>query len=120
MRARVVTLHSFKGGTGKTFIALNLSYLSKNNKVCLIDFDFRAPSLYSFFGKPRHGYVNDLLDSSAKPENFLLEISDNLSVMLASPNIEDIKRDLRRNDREEMRILERLIRLKSELSELRL
>lgn len=112
----MVTIHSFKGGTGKTFIALNLAYLlSKKSKVCLIDFDFRAPSLHLFFGRKGAKYINELLEGSAKLEDCLIEVSDTLSVILASPKPEDIRRDLRRDDREEMRILERLIKLKSEL-----
>lgn len=114
----IVTVHSFKGGTGKTFIALNLAYmLSRSNKVCLIDFDFRAPSLYLFFGRGNARYINELLDGSAKLEDCLIRVSENLSVMLASPKLEDIRKDLRRDDREEMRILERLIALKSELND---
>lgn len=112
----MVTVHSFKGGTGKTFVALNLAYvLSRSSKVCLIDFDFRAPSLYLFFDREDVRYINELLDGSAKLEDCLIEVSENLSVMLASPKLEDIRRDLRRNDREEMRILERLVDLKSKL-----
>jgi len=113
-----VTIHSFKGGTGKTFIALNLSYLlSKENKVCLIDFDFRAPSLHVFFGKDGVKYVNELLDGFTNLKGYLIEISENLSVMLASPNPEDIKKEIRKDERGEMRVLENLIRLKSELKD---
>jgi len=110
----IVSVHSFKGGTGKTFVALNLSYLlSERFRVCLIDFDFRAPSLYAYFDAEK--YVNDLLRGSAKLEECLVNVTENLSVMLASPKLGDIKRDLRKSDRDEMRILERMITLKSEL-----
>ena len=110
----IVSVHSFKGGTGKTFVSLNLSYLlSKRFKVCLIDFDFRAPSLHIFFDGRK--YVNELLEGKAKLDECLVTVSRNLSVMLASPKLEDIRKDLRRSDREEMRILERMIALKPEL-----
>ncbi len=48
----VLTLHSYKGGTGKTFIATNLAaaLASEGKRVCLIDFDLRAPSLAKVFG----------------------------------------------------------------------
>ena len=112
----IVTIHSFKGGTGKTFISLNLAYLlSKESKVCLIDFDFRAPSLHLFFGRKGAKFVNELLEGKTNLEECLIDVSDTLSVMLASPKPEDIRKDLRRDDRDEMRILERLMRLNSEL-----
>ncbi len=48
---KTVTFHSFKGGTGKTSIAVNFAwYLSVSGyNTALIDFDLRAPSLYSYF-----------------------------------------------------------------------
>ena len=48
MPAKVITFHSYKGGTGKSFLSLNIAaYMSKieKKKVIVIDFDFRAPTL---------------------------------------------------------------------------
>ena len=48
MPAKVITFHSYKGGTGKSFLSLNTAiYLSKLMKksVILLDFDFRAPTI---------------------------------------------------------------------------
>ena len=48
---KIITLHSNRGGVGKTFIAINLAmaYAKLGKKVCLIDFDFRAPRLSAIF-----------------------------------------------------------------------
>ena len=53
-----ITVHSFKGGTGKSLIAVFLShYFSKEGqKVLLIDGDYGAPCLETYFppkGKPK-------------------------------------------------------------------
>ena len=53
-----ITVHSFKGGTGKSLIAVFLSYYfsKKKEKVLLIDCDFGAPCLETYFpskGNPR-------------------------------------------------------------------
>ena len=44
-----IAIHSYKGGTGKTTMCANLGYLLavRGYKVCLIDLDFRAPSLHA-------------------------------------------------------------------------
>ncbi|RLI77572.1 hypothetical protein DRP07_12045 [Archaeoglobales archaeon] len=120
---KAIGIHSFKGGAGKTFLALNLAYLLSSKKnVCLVDFDLRAPSLYAFFGgyervkdKPR--YLNHLIEDVENFESYLLPIKENLSVILASPNIEEIKRDLRKKEKDEMKVLERLMELKGKLRE---
>ena len=120
---KAIGIHSFKGGAGKTFLALNLAYLLSSKKnVCLVDFDLRAPSLYAFFGdyekvkdKPR--YLNHLIEDVENFESYLLPVKENLSVILASPNIEEIKRDLRKKEKDEMKVLERLMELKGKLRE---
>ncbi|MGY5881865.1 MAG: P-loop NTPase [Candidatus Thorarchaeota archaeon] len=53
-----MTIHSFKGGTGKSLIAVALahSFAKDGEKVLLTDGDFGAPCLESFFpmkGKPK-------------------------------------------------------------------
>ncbi|MHA2339469.1 MAG: ParA family protein [Candidatus Hodarchaeales archaeon] len=45
-RKKVLLTHSFKGGTGKTVLAINIAhYLAKTTKVLFIDGDLLAPSL---------------------------------------------------------------------------
>jgi septum site-determining protein MinD len=65
-RKLAVSVHSYKGGTGKTSIASNLSiYLGQLGKrVLLVDMDFRAPSIQALFGVEDgdvEAYINDYL-----------------------------------------------------------
>jgi chromosome partitioning protein len=62
---KTIAFHSYKGGTGKTTIAANLSTLlvSKGFNVLLIDMDVYAPSLHVYFNsKPEKWMNNYLLD----------------------------------------------------------
>ncbi len=111
---KVLSLHSFKGGVGKTFVALNLAYmLSEKHKVCLVDLDLIAPTLYSFFDS--ECYLNDFLYWNRDVRDCLVKISERLHVIPASPELEDIQRELRKDDRMEMKTLERLTILKQKL-----
>ena len=63
---KTIAFHSYKGGTGKTTIAANLSTLlvSKGFNVLLIDMDVYAPSLHVYFNsKPDRWINNYLLDN---------------------------------------------------------
>jgi len=64
----IVTLHSYKGRTGKTLLSVNLAMIFADNgkKVCLLDFDLRAPSLSSTFNNNNKCWVNDYLNKSCK------------------------------------------------------
>ncbi len=45
MKDKVISLHSSRGGTGKTIIATNLAaiYAKRGLNIALLDLDFRAP-----------------------------------------------------------------------------
>src|SRR5665648_162766 len=64
---KTISIHSYKGGTGKTTISANLAYAfaKKGINVCIIDLDFKAPSLHTIFNIPAHHkhveFVNDVL-----------------------------------------------------------
>ena len=59
---KVICIHSSRGGTGKTLIALNIAatYASMGKSVALLDLDFRAPSLYTVFEAARRQLVTEL------------------------------------------------------------
>lgn len=68
---KTIAFHSYKGGTGKTTIAANLSTLlvSKGFNVLLIDMDVYAPSLHVYFNsKPEKWMNNYLLDDLEFPD----------------------------------------------------
>lgn len=61
---KTLAVHSYKGGTGKTSLVVNLGaiYAQQGANVCILDFDFRAPSLNVLFkGRPEF-WLNDYLE----------------------------------------------------------
>lgn len=50
--AKIISIHSFRGGTGKSNIAANLAYLlaKDGNRVGVIDTDIQSPGIHNLFG----------------------------------------------------------------------
>jgi len=119
---KIVAVHSYKGGTGKTIISTNLAVtLAKlGKKVCLMDLDFRAPSLSTLLNiNSAEGWLNDYLNGICDIDKALIDISARISgqnkffVGLANPSVEAI-RDMSSKDRKcEMRALGRLLSLRN-------
>ncbi len=86
-------VHSYRGGTGKSLFSSNLAAAySKTEKVCLLDYDFRAPSLHKMFSVPSPEYwVNDFLNGECEITDALTEAYPNLYVGLACPDAEAIR-----------------------------
>ena len=103
---RTFVFHSYKGGTGKTTIAANLAVMcaQRGKNVCMLDFDFRAPSLYFLFKtKPRSGaWLNDFLEDKCTISNALHKIDipteGKLAIGFANP-ASDVMREINRKDR---------------------
>jgi chromosome partitioning protein len=74
---KCISFHSYKGGTGKTTLAANFSYLlaSKGYKVYLLDLDFYAPSLYSYFNFEPEFWINDYLRNKADLDDIMINSS---------------------------------------------
>jgi MinD-like ATPase involved in chromosome partitioning or flagellar assembly len=121
---KIVAVHSYKGGTGKTLISTNLAVtLAKHGKkVCLMDLDFRAPSLSTLLNINKVEYwLNDYLNGVCEIDKVLIDLGDRISkqggffVGLANPSVEAI-RDMSSKDRKwEMRALGRLLSLRNSL-----
>ncbi|MEM2518567.1 MAG: ParA family protein [Candidatus Bathyarchaeia archaeon] len=121
---RIVAVHSYKGGTGKTLISTNLAVtLAKlGRKVCLMDLDFRAPSLSTLLNlNNAECWLNDYLNCVCEIDKVLIDISARIGsqnkffVGLANPSVEAI-RDMSSKDRKwEMRALGRLLSLRNSL-----
>ncbi len=117
-----IAVHSYKGGTGKTLFSINLAatLVQHGKKVCLMDLDFRAPSLTTFFGAEKaECWLNDYLNGTCKIEKVLINHSQRINeggklfVALANPSTEAI-RDMSAKDRKwEMRALGRLLALRN-------
>ena len=106
-----IAVSSFKGGTGKSALTINLAtYLAKiGYNIALLDLDYGAPSLYSFFNiNFNEPTLNDVLIKNIPLENVLinakedlnLELSGNLWVGLSSPKNENTRIMIRRNQHE--------------------
>jgi septum site-determining protein MinD len=121
---RILAIHSYKGGTGKTLLTVNLAaaYANKGNKVCVLDLDFRAPSLQSIFKQESSEYwLNDYLNGACEINKVLIDYTPQckcngtMLVGLANPATEAL-RDMSAKDRKwEMRALGRLLSLKNTL-----
>jgi chromosome partitioning protein len=72
-----IAFHSYKGGTGKTTLASNLSaFLAKKGyKVCLLDLDLYAPSLQTYFEINPKKWLNECLYYNVTFDDVLTDLS---------------------------------------------
>ena len=115
--AKTIAIHSYKGGTGKSFIAANVAliYASKGYKTSLLDFDFRAPSVQSIFEvEQKKNFINNFLEGGCEIQDALVDVSDKfntkgkLFVGLADRSIEGMTREVIRDRRWQMNALSRM------------
>lgn len=121
---KILAVHSYKGGTGKTLLSVNLAAaLAKNGKkVCLFDLDFRAPSLFALLkSENSECWLNDYLNGECSIDKVLIDLSSRIEendvfyAALANPATEAI-RDMSAKDRKwEMRALGKLLSLRNSL-----
>lgn len=112
-----VSLHSYKGGTGKTTIAANLAALLayEGKNICILDYDFRAPSLYVIFKEHPKKWVNDYLNDKSELEDILINLSakyklkGTLTTGLANPSSEALRDMLSKDRKWEMKALQKTI-----------
>jgi len=94
-----LAIHSSKGGTGKTSIAVNLAvaFAAAGKDTCLIDLDLRGPSLDSMFKSKAHFTINDLLSGKCSMKDTLMDIKNemgtggHLYLGFADRNIKEIR-----------------------------
>lgn len=121
---KIVAFHSYKGGTGKTLLSVNLAtmYAGRGKKVCLFDLDFRAPSLHAAFKTNDTEYwLNDYLNGVCDVKRVLIDLSQRrerkgeLLVGLANPSTDAIREMSAKDRKWEMKALGRLLALKNSL-----
>jgi MinD-like ATPase involved in chromosome partitioning or flagellar assembly len=122
--SKIIAVHSYKGGTGKTSMSVNLAatFAKAGKRVCIFDLDFRAPSLFAILKTPNAEYwLNDYLNNNCEINKALVDLSSRIPgdgkfyACLANPSTEAI-RDMSSKDRKwEMRALGRLLALKETL-----
>jgi len=121
---KVITVHSNRGGVGKTLVAINLAmaYAKKGRSACLIDLDFRAPSLSSTFQVDQGFWMNNFLEDRVKIWEILVDvtpkqvINGKLFVGLADPSLEAIRSMAYKDKQWETKAFRKLASLKSELA----
>jgi septum site-determining protein MinD len=121
---KIIAIHSYKGGTGKTLFSVNLAttIALKGKKACLLDMDFRAPSLHAILKiKNMECWLNDYLNGTCPIEKVLVELPEmsngggKFLIGLANPSTEAI-RDMSAKDRKwEMRALGRILSLRNSI-----
>ncbi len=125
MALTVFTIHSHRGGSGKSVLSLNLSLvLAKHGyNVLLVDLDMRAPSLYYMLREPPVRYwINDYLEDECGFEETLVDLTQEFNLKgkfrasLANPDIDAIKETLGKSRRWEMNALKKLIRIRKALA----
>jgi MinD-like ATPase involved in chromosome partitioning or flagellar assembly len=124
LMGEIIAVHSYKGGTGKTSLSVNLAatFAKRGKKVAIFDLDFRAPSLFAILKASNvRKYFNDYLNNSCEINEVLMDLSPRISgegkfmVGFANPSTEAI-RDMSSKDRKwEMRALGKLLDLKDSL-----
>lgn len=124
--SKIIAVHSYKGGTGKTSMSVNLAatFVKMGKKVCVFDLDFRAPSLFAILKTPNADFwLNDYLNNTCEIDKALVDLSSRITgngdgkfyTCLANPSTEAI-RDMSSKDRKwEMRALGRLLALRETL-----
>ena len=122
--SKIIAVHSYKGGTGKTSISVNLAatFAKAGKKVAIFDLDFRAPSLFAILKTENSEFwINDYLNNTVDVSKILVDLSSRLTgngkfyAGLANPSTEAI-RDMSSKDRKwEMRALGRLLSLRESL-----
>jgi len=125
--AKTISVHSSRGGTGKSLITCNIGAImaSKGSRVALLDFDFRAPSLLTIFQASNSvkRWVNDYVDGRAKLGDVMVDVTKNAgasgSLLVGFANEElDAIREIARKDRKwQMRALKRVMEMKGELAD---
>lgn len=72
-----IAFHSYKGGTGKTTIATNLSAMlaARGYTVALLDLDVYAPGLHMYFEHSPEKWINDLLLDNAETKEVMADMT---------------------------------------------
>jgi MinD-like ATPase involved in chromosome partitioning or flagellar assembly len=121
---KFITIHSFKGGTGKSYLAVNLAalYAIQGKKVALLDLDFRAPTLHVVFEptSPRC-WMNNVLEGIENIYNCLEDCSDRINnrgklfVSYADFSTDAIREMISKGKRWEIEALQRILQMRKDL-----
>lgn len=120
----IISVHSDRGGTGKTLISLTLaqSLAILGNKVCLFDLDTHSPSLGDAFNIEKTQYwVNQYLAGEVNIEKILIDVSktvdkkDKLFLCPSDPSTKAIRDISIKGRKWNMKALGRLLSIRTTL-----
>jgi septum site-determining protein MinD len=122
---KTIAIHSYKGGTGKTSIAVNLAAISaiKGRNVCILDYDFRAPSLQVAFKENPKFWLNDFLEGNINFQDALIELTHKynfkgkLLAGFANPNSQALRSMMTKDRAWEMKALHKTLSAKRSLNQ---
>lgn len=120
---KAIAVHSYKGGTGKTSISANLAalYASRGQNVCLLDYDFRAPSIHVLFKTKMNDTLNSYLDGKCEITDALQDLSGKyrtkgrLHIGFADPSTEAMREMMTKDRKWEMKALHKTLAAKNTL-----
>ena len=122
---KAIIFHSYKGGTGKTTLALNTAYnlARRGYKTIAIDADLNAPTFDSIYPKIKPEYqFNDLFEMKTPPalKELIVPSGDenNLDLIFANPKPKFGKGLLSMDKNFHAQALKKLVDAKRELAEL--
>ncbi|MBT5019437.1 MAG: MinD/ParA family protein [Planctomicrobium sp.] len=93
--AKIISIHSFRGGTGKSNTTANLSVLlaSKGKRVGVVDTDIQSPGIHVIFGKSSGDFqhsLNDYLWAKCPVEQTAYDVTQS-AIGTADPDDQQIK-----------------------------
>ncbi len=120
-----MAFHSYKGGTGKTSIVVNIGalYAKQGASVCLLDYDFRAPSLNVVFKAKPKFWLNDYLEGKCGIIDTLVDETERFNlpgklwVGFSNPSLEALKEVMIKDRRWEVKALTKTLAGKKEIIE---
>jgi len=103
---KVIAVHSFKGGTGKTTLTANIAaILAKNRRVGVMDLDLSGPGLHVLFGVKKSeikATLTDIFLGDATPADVVIDLTQRFNLKKgglffcpASNKVEDMLRLLK-------------------------
>lgn len=82
---KIISIHSFRGGTGKSNITANLAYTAalQGKRVGVVDTDIQSPGIHVIFGlggKKIQNTLNKYLENKCKIDDVAFDVSKNLKL----------------------------------------
>lgn len=92
--AKIISVCSGKGGTGKTFFALNFAYslASMGKKVLLADLDFNLSNLHLLLNETSENPISEFFEQKKFMKEIIVHYTDNLDLIYGDSGTSDFPR----------------------------